>query len=437
VSLVLRGGSVVDETGERRADVHVSGDRIVAVTAPGGTPADGPGGDAAGGLPQVLDAGGCVVCPGFVDLHAHLREPGREEAETIETGSRAAALGGYTAVVAMPNTDPPQDAVGIVELVRQLGRRAGLCDVRPAASITVGRAGAELVPFAELAGAGVRLFTDDGNGVQDPLLMRRAFEYASDLDVVLAQHCEVERLTAGAVMHEGRCCSRLGLPGWPSLAEELMVHRDIELARLTGGRVHLLHLSTAGSVELVRAAKADGLAVTAEVTPHHLSLTDELLASYDAVYKVNPPLRTMDDVRALHAGLAEGTIDAVATDHAPHAAETKERPLDEAPPGMLGLETALGVCLAHLDVPLSRVLAALSWEPARIAGLDDRHGRPIAPGEPANLTVLDPDVEWEVVPARLASRSRNTPYVGVPLRGRVRHTVYEGVPVVEHGRALR
>jgi dihydroorotase len=385
----------------------------------------------------VLDAGGCVVCPGFVDLHAHLREPGREEAETIETGSRAAALGGYTAVVAMPNTDPPQDAVGIVELVRQLGRRAGLCDVRPAASITVGRAGAELVPFAELAGAGVRLFTDDGNGVQDPLLMRRAFEYASDLDVVLAQHCEVERLTAGAVMHEGRCCSRLGLPGWPALAEELMVHRDIELARLTGGRVHLLHLSTARSVELVRAAKADGLAVTAEVTPHHLSLTDELLASYDAVYKVNPPLRTMDDVRALRTGLADGTIDAVATDHAPHAAETKEQPLDEAPPGMLGLETALGVCLAHLDVPLSRVLAALSWEPARIAGLDDRHGRPIAPGEPANLTVLDPDAEWEVVPARLASRSRNTPYVGVPLRGRVRHTVYEGTPVVEHGQAQR
>jgi dihydroorotase len=267
--------------------------------------------------------------------------------------------------------------------------------------------------------------------------MRRAFEYALDLDIVLAQHCEVKRLTEGAVMHEGECCSRFGLPGWPSLAEELMVHRDIELARLTGGRVHLLHLSTAGSVELVRAAKADGLAVTAEVTPHHLSLTDELLASYDAIYKVNPPLRTMDDVRALHAGLAEGTIDAVATDHAPHAAETKERPLDEAPPGMLGLETALGVCLAHLDVPLSRVLAALSWEPARIAGLDDRHGRPIAPGEPANLTVLDPDVEWEVVPARLASRSRNTPYVGVPLRGRVRHTVYEGVPVVEHGRALR
>jgi dihydroorotase len=238
-------------------------------------------------------------------------------------------------------------------------------------------------------------------------------------------------------MHEGWCCSRLGLPGWPALAEELMVHRDIELVRLTGGRAHLLHLSTARSVELVRAAKADGLAVTAEVTPHHLSLTDELLASYDAVYKVNPPLRTMDDVRALRSGLADGTIDAVATDHAPHVAETKERPLDEAPPGMLGLETALGVCLAHVDAPLPRLLAALSWAPARIAGLDDRHGRPVAPGEPANLTVFHPDEHWEVVPARLASRSRNTPFVGVPLRGRVRHTILDGVPVVADGRPQR
>jgi dihydroorotase len=435
VSVLIRGGVVVDELGERRADVRIERDRIVAVAPPSDDDAvpeasGGPG-------TQVVDATGCVVSPGLVDLHTHLREPGREEAETIETGSRAAALGGYTAVVAMPNTTPPQDSGGVVDFVREQGRRAGLCDVRPSASITVGRAGTELVPFAELAAAGVRVFTDDGNGVQDPLLMRRALEYATDLDVVLAQHCEVERLTAGGVMHEGRCCSRLGLPGWPALAEELMVHRDIELVRLTGGRAHLLHLSTARSVELVRAAKADGLAVTAEVTPHHLSLTDELLASYDAVYKVNPPLRTMDDVRALRSGLADGTIDAVATDHAPHVAETKERPLDEAPPGMLGLETALGVCLAHVDAPLPRLLAALSWAPARIAGLDDRHGRPVAPGEPANLTVFHPDEHWEVVPARLASRSRNTPFVGVPLRGRVRHTILDGVPVVADGRPQR
>jgi dihydroorotase len=427
MGIVISGGRVLDATGERRHDVRIDGGLVVACAPEVAVEA----GD------EVLDATGCVVTPGFVDLHAHLREPGREEAETIETGSRAAALGGFTAVVAMPNTDPAQDSVGVVEFVREQGRRAGLCDVHPAGTITVGRLGEQLAPFAELAAAGVRLFTDDGNGVQDPLLMRRALEYASGLDVTLAQHCEVARLTAGAVMHEGACCSRLGLPGWPALAEELMVHRDIELARLTGARVHLLHLSTAGSVDLVRRAKADGVAVTAEATPHHVSLTDELLAGYDALYKVNPPLRTMRDVEAVRAGLADGTIDAIATDHAPHAPETKEQPLDDAPPGMLGLETALGVCLAHLDLPLADLVAALSWRPAAIAGLADRHGRPIAPGEPANLAVFDPGVEWEVVPGRLASKSRNTPYVGVPLRGRVRHTVLHGVTVVRAGEPTR
>jgi dihydroorotase len=308
-----------------------------------------------------------------------------------------------------------------------------LCEVAPAGCITVGRLGQQLAPFGELAAAGVRLFTDDGNGVQDPLLMRRALEYSLGLGITLAQHCEVTRLTEGAVMHEGECCSRLGLPGWPSIAEELMVHRDIELARLTGARVHLLHLSTARSVELVRVAKADGVAVTAEASPHHLSLTDDALDGYSPIYKVNPPLRQPSDVAAIRAGLADGTIDAIATDHAPHAPETKEQPLDDAPPGMLGLETALGVALAHLDMPVGDVVAALSWKPAAIAGLADRHGRPIAPGEPANLTVFDPDVEWEVQPARLASKSRNTPYVGVTLRGRVRHTVFDGDPVVVDG----
>ncbi len=424
MSTLVRGGTVVDQSGERRADVLLDGDRIVAVGA-------GLDGD------TTLDAGGCVVAPGFVDLHVHLRQPGREEAETVESGSRAAALGGFTAVVAMPNTDPPQDAVGVVELVRVLGEEAGLCEVLPAGCLTVGRAGEALAPFGELAAAGVRLFTDDGNGVQDPLLMRRAMEYSLGLDVVLAQHCEVARLTAGAVMHEGCCSSELGLPGWPALAEELMVHRDIELARLTGARLHLLHLSTARSVELVRAAKADGLAVTAEAAPHHFSLTEEALRGYDAVFKVNPPLRTVDDVRAIKAGLADGTIDAIATDHAPHTAEDKERPLDEAPPGMLGLETALGVALGELDMPLADVLAALSWRPAAIAGVSDRHGRPIVAGEPANLVVFDPAVEWQVRPGALASRSRNTPYVGRTLRGRVRHTVFRGTPVVVEGAAQR
>jgi dihydroorotase len=304
--LVLKGGSVLDAGGERRADVAIEGDEVAEV----GTSLAGD---------RTLDASGCVVSPGFVDLHVHLRQPGREEAETVETASRAAALGGFTAVVAMPNTEPAQDSLAVIELVRRLGEEAGLCEVVPAGCITVGRAGEALAPLAELAGAGVRLFTDDGNGVQDPLLMRRALEYARGLDVTLAQHCEVSRLTEGAVMHEGACCSHLGLPGWPSIAEELMVFRDIELARLTGARLHLLHLSTARSVELVRAAKADGLPVTAEAAPHHFTLTDELLRSFDPVYKVNPPLRPTEDVEALRAGLADGTIDAVATDHAPHA----------------------------------------------------------------------------------------------------------------------
>jgi len=269
--------------------------------------------------------------------------------------------------------------------------------------------------------------------------MRRALEYASGLPgpITLAQHCEVEALSDGGHMHEGEWSSRLGIPGIPPEAEELMVFRDIELVRITGVPMHFLHLSTARSVELVRAAKADGLPVTAEATPHHISLTDELLAGYDATFKVNPPLRTRADVDAIRAGLADGTIDAIATDHAPHARETKEQPLDQAPPGMLGLETSLGVSIAHLDMPLADIVAALSWKPAAIAGVADRHGRPISAGEPANLTIFDPDVEWEVVPARLASRSRNTPFVGTPLRGKVRHTIFDWTVVVRDGGATR
>ncbi len=331
-NMVLAGGTVIDETGERRADVRVREGTIAEV-----------GSDLSAGDDELVDVAGCIVAPGFVDLHTHLREPGMPEAETIETGSRAAALGGYTAVVAMPNTDPTQDCVEVVEFVSKRGREVGLCDVRPSGSITIGRAGTQLTPFADLAAVGVHLFTDDGSGVQDEGLMRRALEYAGELGVVLAQHCEVASLTKGAVMHEGECCSHLGLPGWPALAEELMVHRDIELSRLTGSPVHLLHLSTARSVELVRAAKADGLRVSAEATPHHISLNDERLASFDTRFKVNPPLRTMADIEEVKKGLLDGTIDAIATDHAPHPPVAKDRPLDEAPPGMLGLETALGV----------------------------------------------------------------------------------------------
>ena len=423
-SVVLRGGTVLDQSGERVADVRIEGRLIAEV-----------GSDLSGD--EVLDASGCIVAPGFVDLHVHLREPGREEAETVETGSRAAALGGFTAVVAMPNTEPPHDSLAVVEMVRRLGVEAGLCDVVPSGCITVGRAGEQLAPMAELAAAGVRLFTDDGNGVQDPLLMRRAMEYAKGLGVTLAQHCEVSRLTVGAVMHEGSCCSRLGLPGWPAIAEELMVFRDIELARLTGARLHVLHLSTARSVDLVRAAKQDGLPVTAEACPHHFTLTDELLAGYDPVFKVNPPLRTASDIGALKRGLADGTIDAIATDHAPHTTDAKEQPLDEAPPGMLGLETALPLALGELGLDLREVVALLSWRPAVIAGVADRHGGPIQPGRPANLTVFDPDESWTVTPARFASKSRNTPYAGRSVRGRVRHTILSGTPVVVDGAALR
>jgi dihydroorotase len=422
--LVITGGTVIDQTGSRAADVAIEDSRIVEV----GT---GLAGD------RVLDAAGCIVSPGFVDLHTHLREPGKEEAETIETGSRAAALGGFTAVVAMPNTDPAQDSVAVVEFVRQQGRKAGLCEVLPSGCITMGRQGDTLAPFGELSAAGVHLFTDDGNGVQDPQLMRRALEYAGPLGIVLAQHCEVASLTKGAVMHEGSCCSRLGLPGWPALAEELMLFRDIELVRLTGVPMHFLHLSTARSVELVRQAKADGLPITAEATPHHFTLTDEMLETYDAVYKVNPPLRTRADIDGLKVGLADGTIDAIATDHAPHTPHTKEAPLDQAPPGMLGLETALALALSELDLPIEKVLAALSWNPAAIAGVADRHGRPVQAGEPANLAVIDPSHEWTVVPTALASKSRNTPYAGRIVRGKVRHTVFEGDPVVVDGIATR
>jgi dihydroorotase len=431
---IIIGGTVVDQQGERRVDVAVdpvSGRVVETAASIDPSPTD-----------TTLDATGCIVSPGFVDLHVHLREPGKEEAETIETGSRGAALGGFTAVVAMPNTDPAQDSVAVVEFVREQGRRAGLCEVLPSGCITIGRAGERLAPFGELAGVGVHLFTDDGNGVQDPLLMRRALEYAGPLGIVLAQHCEVAALTKGAVMHEGSCCSRLGLPGWPALAEELMVHRDIELVRLTGTPMHFLHLSTARSVELVRAAKADGLPVTAEATPHHFTLTDEQLAGYDPVFKVNPPLRTAADIAAVVAGLADGTIDAIATDHAPHAPHTKEVPLDQAPPGMLGLETALALSLTRLHhsapaMPLREVIAALTWKPAAIAGVAERHGRPIVAGEPANLTVFDPGLEWTVSATGMASKSRNTPYAGRAVRGKVRHTVLQGTPTVVDGVATR
>jgi dihydroorotase len=425
--VVIRGGTVIDQTGSREADVLIR-DGVVASVGPRMS------GAAPGTV--VLDAAGCVVAPGLVDLHCHLREPGREEAETVETGARAAALGGYTAVVAMPNTEPPVDCAAVARQVLDLGATT-CCDVSVAGAITVGRAGTQLAPLAEMAALGVKLFTDDGTGVQDSRLMRRALEYASALGVTLAQHCEDEALAAGGHMHEGEWSSRLGLPGIPAEAEELMVSRDLALCRLTGAPVHFLHLSTARSVAMVRGAKASGLPVTAEAAPHHFTLTDAAVASYDPVFKVNPPLRTAADVEAVKAGLADGTLDAIATDHAPHAQEAKEAPFDEAPPGMLGLETALALALTELDLPMERLLALLSWQPAAIAGLAGRHGGPIAEGHPANVCVIDPSASWVVDPSTMASRSRNTPYAGRRLTGRVRHTILRGEPVVVAGEAQR
>ena len=420
---VIKGGRVLDADGERVADVVVEAGRIVAV-----------GADLSGDT--TVDAGGCVVAPGLVDLHTHLRQPGREEAETVESGSRAAALGGYTCVVAMPNTEPAIDCASVVKDVLLLGRDS-LCDVRTSAAITVGRKGERLTEMAELASLGVRLFTDDGNGVQDDRLMRRAMEYASGLDVVLAQHCENEALSAGGHMHEGEWSSRLGIPGQPAESEELMVLRDIALARLTGATIHFQHLSTAGSIVMVRAAKAGGLPVSAEATPHHFTLTHADCASYDPVFKVNPPLRTDGDVAAVKAGLGDGSVDAIATDHAPHAPELKELPFDQAPPGMLGLETALALALTELDLPLAEVLALLSWRPAAIAGVADEHGGRLDVGRVANLCVVDPSATWTVDPTKLASKARNTPFAGRQLRGRVRHTFLRGEPVVLDGEATR
>jgi dihydroorotase len=436
-TLIIRGGSVVTPDGARRADLAIAGDTVLSIESDIKAPA--------GVL--VLDATDCLVGPGLVDLHTHLRQPGREEAETIETGARAAALGGYTVVVAMPNTEPAIDNAGVARDVLALGRTA-LAEVAVAGAITVNRAGKAMAPIAELAALGVLLFTDDGAGVQDGTLMRRSLEYAKGLGVTLAQHCEDECLAAGGTMHEGCWSSRLGLPGIPAAAEESMVARDIQLVRLTGAPLHFLHLSTAGSVELVRQAKHEGLPITAEAAPHHMLLTHALVADYDPVFKVNPPLRTDEDVVAVVAGLCDGTIDAIATDHAPHAPEAKDVPFDQAPPGMLGLQTALPIAWQVLSGTLApeRIFDLMSAQPAAIAGLrvDDprraghsAQGGPIAVGSMANLCIFDPTSTTLVDPTRLASRSRNTPYAGREFTGAVRHTVLRGEAVVIGGEAQR
>jgi dihydroorotase len=419
--------------------------------------------DAGSGLsaagPEVVDAADLVALPGLVDLHTHLREPGREDAETVQTGTEAAALGGFTAVHAMANTDPVADTAGVVEQIWRLGTHAGLCDVRPVGAVTAGLDGSRLAELGAMADSAARgrMFSDDGRCVSDAVLMRRALEYVKAFDGVIAQHAQEPRLTDGAQVNEGEISGVLGLAGWPAVAEEAVIARDCLLAAHVESALHVCHVSTAGSVEIIRWAKSKGWRVTAEVTPHHLLLTDDLAVSYDPVYKVNPPLRTLADVEALRAGLADGTIDCVATDHAPHPAEDKETEWQAAAFGMTGLETALRVVQAAMvDSGLldwAGVADRMSARPAAIGRLDGRgflggrgsletgraplHGQPIEPGSPANLVLYDPAASGTVDPAEHASRSRNSPFSGMVLPGQVVATFLRGTPTVLDGKLAR
>jgi len=423
VTLVLRGARPY---GEEAVDIVIA-DGVIVELAGAGT-AHG----------ELVDADGLIALPGFVDLHTHLREPGREEAETVLTGSQAAALGGFTCVHAMANTSPVADTAGVVEQVWRLGQEAGLVEVRPVGAVTVGLAGERLAELGAMAdsAAQVRVFSDDGKCVHDAVLMRRALEYVKAFDGVVAQHAQEPRLTEHAQMNESELSGRLGLAGWPAVAEEAIIARDVLLAQHVGSRLHVCHVSTAGSVEIVRWAKARGIDVTAEVTPHHLVLTEDLVASYDPVYKVNPPLRTAADVEALRAAVADGTIDAIATDHAPHPHEDKDCEWAAAAMGMLGLETAFGVALQTLVEPglvTWRELAQrMSVAPARI-GRVRTQGHDLVPGAIANIAIVDPTATYTVDPMRLASKSRNSPYAGRTLPGRIVHTIYAGTPTVLDG----
>ena len=422
---LIRGAALL---GRERADLLIADGIIAGV---------GQGLSAAGA--EVIDADGLIALPGLVDLHTHLREPGREDAETVETGTRAAARGGFTAVHAMANSTPVADTAGVVEQVYSLGRRAGWVEVRPVGAVTVGLGGTQLAELGAMADsrARVRVFSDDGVCVSDPVLMRRALEYVKAFDGVIAQHAQEPRLTEGAQMNEGAVSAVLGLTGWPAVAEESIIARDVLLAHHVQSRLHVCHVSTAGSVEIIRWAKARGIRVTAEVTPHHLLLTDELVRSYNPVYKVNPPLRTGEDVQALREALADGTIDVVGTDHAPHPSEHKDCEWAQAAMGMTGLETALSV-VQHTMINTG----LMDWEgfarvtsstPATIGGLEQQ-GRPLAEGEAANVTLVDPEARWVVDPDKMATMGRNSPFAGTELPGAVHATFFRGHPTVLAGR---
>lgn len=426
--LVLKGARLVDPASghDGATDVLIVDETVeeVGSVAPNGA--------------ETLDCDGLVLAPGFVDLHAHLREPGREDAETIESGARAAALGGFTAICAMPNTDPVADSAAVILEVRNLAEKAGLIDVHPAAAITRGLAGEQITEMAELAELGVRWFTDDGECVQSAQVMRMALEYAKAFDIVISQHAQEASLSEGWQMHEGPYSALLGLRGTPAEAESVIVARDLLLAGLTGGRLHVTHVSAASSVGLIRDGKTRGIRLSADVTPHHLTFADEDLQGYDTNLRVNPPFRSVEDRDALRAGLAGGDIDAVATDHAPHAVEDKEVEFDQARPGTTGLETALGAVLTALgdDADLATVVERMSTTPARLLGLEE-HGGPVTPGRPANLVLFDPSAEWTVGDRPFESRGRNSAFLGRSLRGRVVHSILRGEVIVRDGELTR